>query len=80
MLYPKHQLALALLLYGYGVLVNPSRTLAQPTFEPQELATQLQVGYAVRALDINRDQQLDIVAVGRATHKVKIYWNQLQKK
>lgn len=35
----------------------------QTKFEPQELATQLQVGYAVRVLDVNKDDQLDIAIV-----------------
>lgn len=36
---------------------------AQLNFEPQELNTQLQVGYAVRALDMNQDERLDIAIV-----------------
>src|SRR5690606_24551692 len=32
-------------------------------FEPEELSTRLQVGYAVRAVDINDDQRLDIAIV-----------------
>ncbi len=42
--------------------VSPMAT-AQIAFEPQELATQLQVGYAVRVLDVNQDKQLDIAIV-----------------
>ncbi len=45
-----------------GLLVALPAT-AQITFEPQELATQLQVGYAVRVLDVNQDSQLDIAIV-----------------
>lgn len=40
-----------------------ARAEAQLNFEPQELATQLQVGYAVRALDMNQDDRLDIAIV-----------------
>lgn len=29
--------------------------------------------------DLNGDSRLDIVAVGRATHNVKIYWNEMRK-
>ncbi len=43
--------------------LSPLLVLAQTSFEPQELATQLQVGYAVRAIDINQDGQLDIAIV-----------------
>jgi hypothetical protein len=28
------------------------------------------------AADLNGDGRIDIVAVGRATHNVRIYWNQ----
>ena len=34
-----------------------------PRFEPQELPVTLQVGYAVRAIDINADKKLDIAIV-----------------
>lgn len=42
---------------------SPQAALAQIDFEPQELATQLTVGYAVRVLDVNQDGQLDIAIV-----------------
>ena len=29
--------------------------------------------------DLDGDGDIDIVAVGRATHNVKIYWNQIKK-
>ncbi len=42
---------------------SPALAMAEVTLIPQELATKLQVGYAVRVLDINRDGQLDIAIV-----------------
>ena len=84
---------------------------AELRFRAQELKTRLDVGYAVRLIDMNGDHRLDIVivdsdriiwlenpnweehtliqgqtkrhngrtdivAVGRQTHNVKIYWNE----
>ena len=36
---------------------------AEPAFQGQELPTRLQVGYAVRLIDMNDDKRLDIVIV-----------------
>lgn len=44
-------------------LLSLTPALAQPAFETQELPTQLGVGYAVRLLDVNRDDHLDIAIV-----------------
>ena len=30
----------------------------------------------LQVMDLNGDSQLDIVASGRSTHNLKIYWNQ----
>ena len=40
-----------------------AQAAAQSDFEPQELGTQFQVGYAVRVLDMNHDDRLDIAIV-----------------
>lgn len=52
----------------FAVLACPLRTSSVTTaaeldFRGQELPTQLNVGYAVRLLDMNEDQRLDIVVV-----------------
>jgi hypothetical protein len=41
----------------------PTACGAEPPFHGQELATQLDVGYAVRLLDMNRDGRIDIAIV-----------------
>jgi hypothetical protein len=51
-------IVLGLNLSGWGAAAQ-----AQFSFEPQQLGTQLQVGYAVRVLDVNQDGRLDIAIV-----------------
>lgn len=54
----------AVTLPGDGQALFISRThAAEPKWEAQELATKLTVGYAVRLLDMNQDQKLDIAIV-----------------
>jgi hypothetical protein len=52
-----------LILSGLNLWGWTTAAQAQFHFEPQELATQLQVGYAVRVLDVNQDGRLDIAIV-----------------
>ena len=44
-------------------IVPAATATAEIRLQPQELDTRLQVGYAVRVLDVNGDQQLDIAIV-----------------
>lgn len=53
---------LILCLWTQGLLGMPSAS-AQLNFETEELPTRLDVGYAVRVLDVNQDGQLDIAIV-----------------
>ena len=61
--YKSLRYASILLFLGTQGSLSTSQAVAQLNFEPQELATQLQVGYAVQALDVNKDDRLDIASV-----------------
>lgn len=54
---------LLVLVSGCGLLSFPAVSAGELALREQELATRLTVGYAVRLLDMNADQRLDIVIV-----------------
>lgn len=60
---PSPRLAVIVMFAAAHNLLLTSLLIGQMSFEPQELGTRLQVGYAVRALDVNKDGQLDIAIV-----------------
>ncbi len=59
---PLHLAAKKLLVFALASAYS-TLAMAEVTLQPQELATKLQVGYAVRVLDVNQDGQLDIAIV-----------------
>ena len=48
----------------------------QARFRAQEIQKEFGVVYAVLTADMNGDGRPDIIAGGRATANVKIYWNE----
>lgn len=58
--YTSLRYASMILFFGTHCSLFKSQAAAQLNFEPQELTTHLQVGYAVKALDVNQDDRLDI--------------------
>ena len=61
------------LLFAIGVAISPIRAADFPQFKMQEIATDLSVGYAVIAADINGDKKPDLVVVD--TKRVVWYEN-----
>jgi len=59
---------------GRGVFAyspNPDLSWEKHVIDDKGMA-----GEDLAALDLNNDGKIDIVAVGRATHNIKIYWNE----
>ena len=61
------------LLFAVGVAISPIHAADFPQFKMQEIATDLSVGYAVIAADINGDKKPDLVVVD--TKRVVWYEN-----
>ena len=66
----------ALLLLSAVWLALSAAPQREARFEPQQIRDDFGVGYAVTVADVNGDKKPDIVASGRATRNIKIYWNE----
>lgn len=64
--------------YAY-TLASPTGSASDATWTKHVIDDREMAAEDVAAADLNGDGNIDIVAVGRATHNVTIYWNQGSK-
>ena len=58
-----------------GIKIYSKKTPASTEWENQWIDENGMACEDLQVIDLNRDGRLDIVASGRATHNVKVYWN-----
>lgn len=66
---------LAVLAIAFAMTHAMAREPAFPTSRIQKIEQILKVGYGLRIADLNDDGEINIVACGRTTGNVLIYWN-----
>jgi len=68
---------------GRGVFVytmnSPTGSAADATWQRHVIDDHDMAAEDITAADLNGDGNVDIVAVGRATHNIRIYWNEGEK-